>query len=337
MKKLKIVLGVIGVILVIGGGFYKIKENQAIRAIKTQNKQVSNRINQDKPISFLLLGADTGSDGRVDRGLSDSMMVVTLNPKTKKTLVYSIPRDSLAEMVGSKTKNVQKINAAYELGQAKMAKKTVSEFIGVPIDYSVTIDMGALKELVDFVDGVDVKTNIDVSFDGQTIKKGRHHLNGKQALVYTRMRYQDPRGDYGRQLRQQEVLRGVADKIQKPQYLVHLSGLMTKLGKHISTDLTADQTKTLIENYHQCGTDITSGQIIGKEAWINGSSYQVIATDKLQATSNKLRESLGLQTKTLSNTETKLNQLNTNFFKDDSDKTFNTDGLNTTYYSNNTY
>lgn len=64
MKKLKIVLGVIGVILVIGGGFYKIKENQAIRAIKTQNKQVSNRINQDKPISFLLLGADTGSDGR---------------------------------------------------------------------------------------------------------------------------------------------------------------------------------------------------------------------------------------------------------------------------------
>lgn len=87
--------------------------------------------------------------------------------------------------------NIQKINAAYEIGKAKMAKKTVSQFLGLPIDYSVTVDMGALKELVDFVGGITIDTVIDVNLNGQVIPQGHHHLNGDQALAYSRMRYQD--------------------------------------------------------------------------------------------------------------------------------------------------
>lgn len=193
-----LVLSVIGVLV------FKFYEYKAFKTIKTSTSSVSNKINQQKPFSVLLLGVDTGSDGRIDRGLSDSMMVATLNPRTKQTLLYSVPRDSLAEIkTNHAKKDVQKINAAYEIGKAPVAKKTVSAFLGMPLDYSVTIDMGALKELVDFVGGVTVKTDIVVSFDGQTIPKGTHHLNGEKALAYTRMRYQDPRGDYGRQLRQQ--------------------------------------------------------------------------------------------------------------------------------------
>ncbi len=325
-------------ILVMGILLFKFYEYKAFKTIKTSSFSVSNKINRRKPISVLLLGVDTGADGRIDRGLSDSMMITTLNPQTKQTLIYSIPRDSLAEIKTNGTKkDVQKINAAYEIGKAPIAKKTVSAFLGVPLDYSVTIDMGALKDLVDFVGGVTVKTDIDVSFDGQTISKGTHHLNGKEALAYTRMRYQDPRGDYGRQLRQQEVLMQIVHKLQAPQYMLRIPSLMNKLGSHISTDLTTQQIEKLIKHYHQCTKHVVTKQLIGREAWINGSSYQVIATSNLQMASNQLRKALGLTSKKLNNTETRLNALNKDYFSDPNSTMYDTAGLDTTYYTDNTY
>ncbi|KAF0373677.1 LCP family protein [Pediococcus acidilactici] len=327
-----LVLSVIGVLV------FKFCEYKAFKTIKTSTSSVSNKINQQKPFSVLLLGVDTGSDGRIDRGLSDSMMVATLNPRTKQTLLYSVPRDSLAEIkTNHAKKDVQKINAAYEIGKAPVAKKTVSAFLGMPLDYSVTIDMGALKELVDFVGGVTVKTDIVVSFDGQTIPKGTHHLNGEKALAYTRMRYQDPRGDYGRQLRQQEVLMQIVHKLQSPQYMFRIPTLMNKLGSHISTDLTTQQIEKLISHYHQCTKHVVTKQLVGREAWINGSSYQVIDTASLQSASDQLRKNLGLTSKKLHNTETKLNELNTDFFSNPNSTTYNTAGLDTTYYTDNTY
>ena len=303
-----LVLSVIGVLV------FKFYEYKAFKTIKTSTSSVSNKINQQKPFSVLLLGVDTGSDGRIDRGLSDSMMVATLNPRTKQTLLYSVPRDSLAEIKTKHAKkDVQKINAAYEIGKAPVAKKTVSVFLGMPLDYSVTIDMGALKELVDFVGGVTVKTDIVVSFDGQTIPKGTHHLNGEKALAYTRMRYQDP------------------------QYMFRIPTLMNKLGSHISTDLTTQQIEKLISHYHQCTKHVVTKQLVGREAWINGSSYQVIDTVSLQSASDQLRKNLGLTSKKLHNTETKLNELNTDFFSNLNSTTYNTAGLDTTYYTDNTY
>ncbi|MGX9799412.1 LCP family glycopolymer transferase [Pediococcus acidilactici] len=111
-------------ILVVGILLFKFYEYKAFKTIKTSSFSVSNKINRHKPISVLLLGVDMGSDGRIDRGLSDSMMIITLNPQTKQTLIYSIPRDSLAEIKTNGTKkDVQKINAAYEIGKAPIAKK----------------------------------------------------------------------------------------------------------------------------------------------------------------------------------------------------------------------
>lgn len=338
MKIRRIIFALILFISLSGFLFFKFNEHELFDKIKTGSGSISNKVDQHKPISILLLGVDTGSDGRIDRGLSDSMMIVTLNPKTRKALVYSIPRDSLSEIIsnGSK-KDVQKINAAYEIGKAPVARNTVSEFLGVPINYSVTIDMGALKELVDFVGGVTVNSTIDVRFDKQIITKGTHHLNGNQALAYTRMRYQDPRGDYGRQMRQQEVLKKVVVKLQSPRYLVRVPALMDRLGTHISTDLTAKQMEQLVESYQQCGRHVISNQLVGREAWINQSSYQVIATDRLQAASDSLRKSLGLKPEVLSNAETELNKLNASFFQDLNSTTYTTDGLDSTYYVNNTH
>ena len=340
MKKLKIVSIIIGVILVIVlaiGGVFTYRTQQALKSLDTNKNSVSKKISQGKPFSILLLGADTGADGRVDRGNSDTMMLLTLNPKKKNTVAYSIPRDALAEMVGDKQKNVQKINAAYNIGLSDMAKNTVGSLLGVPVDYHVAINMDALKKTVDFVGGVTVKSDLKVSFDGVTIPKGTHHLNGKQALTYARMRYQDPRGDYGRQVRQQQVLKAVVDKLESPKYLVKIPDLITDLGKDISTDLTSKEIDEIILKYYSSADNMDFNQIQGKTAWINQSSYQILPTSTMQNASNNLRDNLGLEPQTLSNTETKLNAKNKKFFANEDDIDYDTFGLDTTHYTDSTY
>lgn len=340
MKKLKIVSIIIGVILVIVlaiGGVFTYRTQQALKSLDTNKNSVSKKISQGKPFSILLLGADTGADGRVDRGNSDTMMLLTLNPKKKNTVAYSIPRDALAEMVGDKQKNVQKINAAYNIGLSDMAKNTVGSLLGVPVDYHVAINMDALKKTVDFVGGVTVKSDLKVSFDGVTIPKGTHHLNGKQALTYARMRYQDPRGDYGRQVRQQQVLKAVVDKLESPKYLVKIPDLITDLGKDISTDLTSKEIDEIILKYHSSADNMDFNQIQGKTAWINQSSYQILPTSTMQNASNNLRDNLGLEPQTLSNTETELNAKNKKFFANEDDIDYDTFGLDTTHYTDSTY
>ena len=340
MKKFKIISLIIGLILVVFlavGGIFIYRTQQYLKALNTNKASVSKKIDQGKPFSILLLGADTGTDGRVDRGNSDTMMLLTLNPQKKKMVAYSIPRDSLAEMVGDTPKNVQKINAAYNIGLSKMAKSTVGSLLGVPVDYHVAINMEALKKTVDFVGGVTITSPMDVSFDGVTVPKGTHHLNGKEALTYARMRYQDPRGDYGRQIRQQQILKAVVKKMEQPKYIVKIPSLIKDLGNDINTDLTTSEIDQIVLKYHNTSKSMNFNQLQGQTAWINGSSYQVLPTATMQKASDKLRDNLHLTKQTLDNTETKLNAKNETFFSDPENTDYDTYGLDTMYYTNTTY
>ena len=83
-----------------------------------------------------------------DTGRSDTMMLVTINPKEKKTTMTSIPRDTLAEMVGTgnDSPTYEKINSAYAYGKSSAAIKTVEKLLNVPIDYYVTVRYGGPTE-----------------------------------------------------------------------------------------------------------------------------------------------------------------------------------------------
>lgn len=335
----RIVITIVVLLVIIAGlgfSFYKANQN-ALKSVHSSKTTVSKRIEQGKPFSILLLGADTGTDGRVDRGNSDTIMMITVNPQTNKVLMYSVPRDTLAEMVGQKPKNVQKINSAYAIGANKTAKKSVSKLLNVPIDYTVTINMKALEQTVDFVGGIDVDSNLKVSYNGITIPKGHHHLNGKQALTYARMRYQDPRGDYGRQLRQQQVLEQVVHKLKKPKYIVQLPKLIKKTGGNVITDLTDSQINALPVKYYSIDNKFASKQLKEQTAWINGSSYQVASTKELQKVSDTLNKSMDRKTSKVDNTETELNKQNKKFFSDPDNTDYDTKDLDTTYYTDNTH
>ncbi|MFB9769649.1 LCP family protein [Lactiplantibacillus modestisalitolerans] len=331
------ILLIVGCFLLIGllavGGYAWWARSRFQSTVYTGNGQ--SKVDTSKPFSVLLLGVDTGADGRIDRGNSDTIMIVTINPKTKKTIITSVPRDTLAEMVGTPNRNVQKLNAAYNIGSSKMAKASVSKLLNVPIDYYATINMGGLKQIVNAVGGVTIKSPLKVKFDGVTISKGTHHLNGKQALSYSRMRYQDPRGDYGRQLRQQQVMRAVLDKVLASKSLNQYSSLLTSLKGNLKTDLSFNDLVAIATHDHENTKHISSTQIVGLPAWINNSSYQILPTKTLQQSSNQLRQQLGLKPAKLANLETRLNAHNANY-DGQTNLIYDTDNLDTITYTDNT-
>lgn len=291
--------------------------NDAYVPTKNSTTKAAN-IQATKPISILLMGTDTGALGRSDKGRTDTMIVVTINPKKKRTTMVSIPRDTYVQIQGGTATSSDKINAAYTYNGTDGAIKTVSKLLNVPINYYVLVNMTGLKKIVDAVGGVDV--NVAFSWtDPQHVgnykfTKGPMHLNGAQALAYARMRYVDPEGDYGRQKRQQEVIRGVVKNALSAGTLSNYSSLMKSLSSAIQTNLKFSEIKAIATGYSSSAKTFTQKQLKGTGAMVNGASLQLPSTTELQSISNLLRGELGLSKETLNNWSTQENAANANTF-----------------------
>lgn len=273
----------------------------------------SARIAAKKPISILVLGVDQGLEGRNDKGNSDTIILVTVNPTTKKATMTSIPRDTLTEILGETSSTsyyMFKVNSAYQFGGSSGSVKTVSAMLNVPINYYVEVNMKALESLVNALGGVDVNVPFSFSYDWCDFKKGKQHLDGRHAIAYARMRYDDPRGDYGRQLRQRQIIQAVVKKGLSVNGLVNYQKLLKVFAKYVKTNLTFGDMTSLAINYRSAASNISSGYIQGHDATISGTSLQIASTEELQKWSNKLRKSLGLSPQTLTNQETRQNSLN---------------------------
>ncbi|WP_119327517.1 LCP family protein [Companilactobacillus musae] len=286
-------------------------------------KTVSTRISDKRPVSILLLGVDTTDNGIRDstrnyRGNSDTMIVVTVNPKTNKTTMMSVPRDSMAQIWKSSTNNtrkIQKINSAYNIGNEESAVATTEKLLNIPIDYYVKVDFNSLKQIVNAVGGVDVDVPFSFSY-GDTgekeshFKKGKMHLNGKQALDYSRMRYEDPEGDYGRQKRQRQVITAIIKSAASANTFTHYQKVLDSISSSMTTNLSFNDMQSMFFNYRGAAKSIGSDHVQGYGSMIDGSSYEVIPTKELKRASNKLRKQLGLSEEELDNEETRLNTLN---------------------------
>ena len=183
----------------------------------------TNVIEATEPLTILLMGVDTGNVERTDpwEGNSDSMILLTVNPHTKKTMMLSLERDILTKIQYKDGRiEEEKLNAAYAGGGAELAISTIQKMMNIHIDRYIMVNMRGLQQLVDAVGGITVNNTlgfpISISdqeeFNTISIGVGQQTLNGEEALVYSRMRYQDPEGDYGRQKRQREVIQKVVEK-----------------------------------------------------------------------------------------------------------------------------
>ncbi|MCG7195868.1 LytR family transcriptional regulator [Fructilactobacillus sanfranciscensis] len=259
------------------------------------SRNVSKILKERKPFSILLMGTDTGALGRKDKGRTDSLIVATVNPKTNTTKLVSIPRDTKVVVPGDRMP-YEKINAAYTIGGPDSATEVASKLLNVPIDFYGVVNMGGIKKMVNAVGGVDITPNLTFNYEGISVKKGKkEHMTGQTALQYTRMRYQDPLGDYGRQIRQREVLEQILKNGLKISSVTKYSDILKSLDGNILTNLSFEDMMTAGSAYRGATKNLQEDTLQCDNATVDGVSYQVAPNGELLKISNELRESLGLK------------------------------------------
>lgn len=298
-----VVLVIIGVLVIAGGAFAAVAWKnissmtsgmyQSSGATKQRNAAAV--LSGKKPVSILLLGTDTGDLGRDYKGRTDTMIIMTINPKTKKTTMTSIPRDMYVNLPDYPKYSPAKINAAYAFGGVKESINVVQKEFNVPIDYYVLVNMGGLKKAINQVGGVDVTSPLTFTYNGSSFTASKsEHMNGQTALNFSRMRYDDPKGDYGRQERQRLVITALLRKSISYKTVLNKS-FLDSISNESKTDMTFSQMTKLALNYRNAAKTVKSDNVQGTGKMISGQSFQMVSTSERQAASNNIRDNLGLK------------------------------------------
>lgn len=256
---------------------------------KTEKRIEPVRVVEKDPFSVLLLGVDK-RDG--DRGRSDSLIVVTVNPTKHTTKIVSIPRDTRTEIVGKK--KMDKINHAYSYGGVQMTINTVEKFLNIPIDYYLQVNMEGFKDIVDSIGGVRVNNTLDFTFEDVHFGIGTLFLDGDDALKFSRMRYEDPNGDFGREARQRKIIEGVIKEGARIDNLLSYNDILKSIRKNLVTNFKIEDIYEIQKDYRGASEIIDQKQVEGNGTIINGVYYYQIPDENRLSISNELRSQLGL-------------------------------------------
>lgn len=315
-------------LLMIGGSvaasFYW-QVDEAIKNASSNNRDGVNTLaeglddvyHSDKPLSIVILGRDTRKEtGSMN---TDVMIVSVVNPVTKQVTMLSLPRDTRIKIPGYR--GYHKINAIYANGEAErrqaevngqtptengvtLAKKTLEQMLGVPIQYYVEVDFDGFKSIIDELGGVEVNVDRKLVYDDPTdnthinLEPGIQTLNGEQALGYVRHRH-DNRGtkyysnDFDRNRRQQEVIRSIMDKMTSFQGFTKISKVIEVAGQHVHTDLSPEQIKGLAVDFK----GVTSSNITtleNKAYWNPNISYTLLPAEQLKEIRSTLKSQMGI-------------------------------------------
>lgn len=246
----KIVLLFLGILVVFFGiVFLKGVKTVSVMSVADTDSMFSPK--QDERWDILILGEQPLG------GLTDSIMVLSFEKKTEKIALFSVPRDLWVSIPGY---GMHKINETYKRGKTndknggglKLAKEVVSDVTGLEIDFAVIVDIYALKEVVDTMDGIEVygTQSFFADFYGYkaNIRKGINYLNGSEALAYIGSRKIG--SDFGRMERQQKTLVAIKDKAFSAGFLARpdkIWSIFSSLERHIKTDLPPSQIKDVAQ------------------------------------------------------------------------------------------
>ena len=236
-----------------------------------------------KPTTIILMGVDERKD---DVGRSDTLMVLNLSQDSASLL--TIPRDTLVYI---ERHGYQKINAAYAHGGAKLARKTVEDFLGIEVDHYVTINKARFAEVIDAMGGVDIYVEREMHYedpwddDGGLVidlKQGLQHLDGDTAIQFVRFR--DSEGDVGRVRRQQAFMKACADRLSEPSMLIKIPELLGVAVKAIDTDLSSSEMLAAagsLKSAESAG-NIKTGVVPGWLQYIDEISYLIPNAERLE-------------------------------------------------------
>jgi len=209
------------------------------------------------PSSILLLGTDHSlASSRSGDRHSDSITLLRTDPDHGRLYYLSIPRDLRVEIPGY---GASKINTAFQVGGPRLAARTISAYTDIPVNHLVVVNFAEFRDLIDKIGGIDVtvKGPILSKFDcpygtaarcarwpGWRFAKGRQHLNGRRALIYSRVRknlLNPAESDITRGERNQQVIQALMSKLASFDTFMRMPLIGGDLLKPLATDLSANQ------------------------------------------------------------------------------------------------
>ncbi|KAF0819040.1 Cell envelope-associated transcriptional attenuator LytR-CpsA-Psr, subfamily F2 [Bacillus sp. ZZV12-4809] len=295
------VIGILFLVLLIGAGGYAFMVYKSLTdAVETMHQPIDREksdkrpekitLDNREPFSVLMLGVDERSG---DKGRSDTMIVLTVNPNDKSIKMLSIPRDTRTEIVGKGFED--KINHAYAFGNEEMSMGTVENFLDIPLDYYIKVNMEGFKDIVDAVGGITVNSSLAFNQGGYQFIEGSNNLDGDAALAFVQMRKQDPKGDFGRQDRQRQIIQGVIKKGISVNSLTNFDDIFGALGKNVRTNMTFAEMKDIQKNYRDAAGNIEQMTISGNGQTINKIWYLIVSSEEQQRVQNELKAHLELK------------------------------------------
>lgn len=187
-----------------------------------------------------------GVDDRTDSfsGRSDSIILVSINKKTSEVKLCSVYRDTYLKITD---RSLDKVTHAYAYGGPELAISTLNQNLDLNITEFATVNFESTKEIIDSVGGITLQIDSDeVKHITGINSSGKHHLNGSQALQYSRIRYEEG-GDYKRTERMRTVLTAVFDKV-KTLGLSELNNLANELLPLVKTNISTLDVISLLPN-----------------------------------------------------------------------------------------
>ncbi|HHX58629.1 MAG TPA: LCP family protein [Candidatus Moranbacteria bacterium] len=234
-------------------------------------------------INILLLGM--GGEGHQGEYLTDTIMLISIDPTTYRAALLSIPRDLYVQIPETKLKT--KINAVYayhltnknnsQLESLNAIAATVEEVTNQEIDYSIALDFDGFKKIIDELGGIDLEVTEDIydprypgpnySYQTFAIQKGFQHLDAETALKYARVRH-TPSGDFGRSARQQQVIAAAKKKALSLGTIANpwkIGSLIDILGEHLKTNIRLEEISAFIKLAEKINVYETTNKVL--DAW----------------------------------------------------------------------
>ncbi|MDY0405072.1 LCP family protein [Virgibacillus sp. 179-BFC.A HS] len=293
---LKVFATVIVVIILLGGGYLFYLWNKLNDTVDTihsplsrdedpqRQKELKSIFKNKQSINILLLGVDERAG---DRGRSDTMILMSLNPNTDTTMMLSIPRDTY---VNIPNRGMDKINHAYAYGGTDLSVKTVENTFDLPVHFYAKVNMEGFKQGINAIGGVTVNNKQDFTQDGKHFPVGEITLNGKDALKYIRMRKQDARGDLGRNERQRSVINAAMNKVASVGGVTKFGDILEILGDNVETDMNMDRFKSLFSDYRDTRKRMKTLEISGNGQIINQVWYYIVSDSEFNRITTAIKK-----------------------------------------------
>ncbi len=199
---------------------------QSLFKIERAHADYTPSLDGTDPIFILILGSDSRPGEPMNRGRSDSIHILGINPAKHRATIYGIPRDSWVPL---STGGTNKINAAMPAGGPEAALATVEQLTGITFDYYVLSGFDEVTHAVNQIGGLVVDRPYTVVGDRQTFAAGSSRMTGSEVLGFSRTRHSLPLGDFDRSLNQGVVLLSALSQFRK-EYAKDASRMYTWLG-----------------------------------------------------------------------------------------------------------